>query len=66
MFGRYSNDLRKCQMLTVERETYRRLVNERAQVNPIFSEVRLEEAAIDKLPAQGVPQQFFEGAARMP
>ena len=39
---------------------------ERARVNPIFSQVPLDEAATNALPLNGVPQQFLECAVQMP
>ena len=66
IFGQDSIALRKCQVLTVQREVYRHLATERARVNPIFSQVPLVEAATNALTLDGVPQQFFECAVQMP
>ena len=48
------------------REAYRRLATERARVNSIFSQVPLDEAAIESLPLNGVPQQILDCAVQMP
>ena len=66
IFGEDSSDLRKCQVLTVQREAYRCLATVRARVNPIFSQVPLDEDATNALPLDGVPQQFLECAVQMP
>ena len=66
IFGQDAGDLRKCQLLTVQREAYRSLVTERAQVNDIFSHVPLDEAAANALPLNGVPQQLLECAVQIP
>ena len=66
IFGQDSGDLRKCQLLTVQREAYRCLATERARVNAIFSQVPLDEAATNALPFNGVPQQFLECAVQIP
>ena len=66
IFGQDESDLRKCQLLTVQRETYKALATERARVNDIFSQVPLDEAATNALPVNGVPQQFLECAVQIP
>ena len=66
MFGQDPSDLRKCQTLMVHREAYRRLATARRQVNSIFSQVLLDNDAIDLLPDDGVPQQIWDCAVQMP
>ena len=66
IFGRDADDLRKCQLLTVQREAYKALAAERARVNAIFAEVPVDQAAVNALPLNGVPQQILDCALQMP
>jgi hypothetical protein len=66
IFGSDADDLRKCQLLTVQREAYKALAAERARVNAIFAEVPVDQAAVNALPLNGVPQQLLECAVQMP
>jgi len=66
IFGRDADDLRKCQLLTVQREAYKALAAERARVNAIFAEISVDQAAVNALPLHGVPQQFLDCAVQMP
>ena len=65
IFGRDAGVLRKCQLLTVQREAYKPLATERARVNAIFSHVPLDEAAANALPLDGVPQQLLDCAVQI-
>ena len=66
IFGQNVDDLRKCQLLTVQREVYKALAAERARVNVIFADVPLDQAAVSALPLNGVPQQLLDCAVQMP
>ncbi|CAK0810017.1 unnamed protein product, partial [Prorocentrum cordatum] len=66
IFGQDTDDLRKCQLLTVQREAYKALAAERARVNAIFAEIPVDQAAVNALPPNGVPQQFLDCAVQMP
>ena len=66
IFGQNTDDLRKCQLLTVQREVYKALAAERARVNAIFAEIPMDQAAVNALPLSGVPQQFLDCAVQMP
>ena len=59
-------DLTKCQLLTVSRQAYRTLAEERLRVNPCFVRKTLNQQAVDALPENGVPQQFIDCGAQMP
>ena len=60
IFGQNTDDLRKCQLLTVQREAYKALAAERARVNAIFAEIPVDQAAVNALPFNGVPRQFLD------
>ena len=62
LFGRSPEDVRKCQILKVNRQAYVTLVRERVQVNPVYHDVVLDQAAVAKLPEADVPQQIWECA----
>ena len=66
IFGQNADDLRKCQLLTVQRDAYKALAAERARDNAIFAEVPLDQAAVNALPINGVPQQLLDCAVQMP
>ena len=66
IFGQNADDLRKCQLLTVQGDAYKALAAERARVNAIFAEVPLDQAAVNALPINGVPQQLLDCAVQMP
>ena len=59
-------DLAKCQLLTVSRQAYRTLAEERLRVNSYFGRKILDQQAVDALPENGVPQQFIDCGAQMP
>jgi hypothetical protein len=66
VFGQSIEDLSKCQLLTVSRQEYKTLAQERIRVNSSFARTRLDEEMVDALPENGVPQQFAECAVQMP
>ncbi|CAK0903594.1 unnamed protein product, partial [Prorocentrum cordatum] len=66
IFGRDTDDLRKCQLLTAQCEADKALAAERARVNAIFAKISVGHAAVDALPLNGVPQQFLDCAVQMP
>ena len=66
IFGQSVEDLRKCQILTVRRDSYKTLVEERSQTNPVFAEVPINSAAVEALPREGVPSQIAECAVHVP
>ncbi len=66
VFGQSKEDLSKCQLLTVSRDAYRTLAEERARVNNAFARIPIDRQMVDALPENGVPQQFIECAVQMP
>ena len=58
--------MRKCQLLTVQREAYKALAAERARTNAIFAQVPVDQSAVTALPINGVPQQLLDCAVQMP
>ena len=66
VFGQSKEDLSKCQLLTVSRNEYRILAEERCRVNAAFGRTAIDRQKVDALPEQGVPQQFLDCAVRMP
>ncbi|CAK0869013.1 unnamed protein product, partial [Prorocentrum cordatum] len=66
IFGQDTDDLRKCQLLTAQREAYKALAAQRARVDAIFAEIPVGQAAVNALPLNGVPRQFLDCAAQMP
>ncbi len=60
IFGQDANDLRTCHLLTVQRDAYKALAAERARVDAIFAEVPLDQAAMNALAINGMPQQLFD------
>ena len=65
VFGQDKEDLSKCQVLTVNREAYRILVQERVRVNSAFVNTVIDEEAVERLPEHGVPQQLIECGVQM-
>ena len=61
-----ADDLRKCQLLPVQRDAYKAFAAERARVNAIFAEVPLDETAVHAFPINGVLQQILNCAVQMP
>ena len=66
IFGRDAEDLRKCQLLTVQCEAYKALASERARTNAIFAQVPVDQSAVNALALNGVPQQLLDCAVQMP
>lgn len=66
ILGQNPQDISKCQLLTVNREAYRTLVEERKRVNPTFAYIDIKSAVVDALPENGVPAQLAECAVEMP
>ena len=60
VFGQDKEDLSKCQLLTVSRNAYRTLVEERVRVNSAFVRTTIDHQAVDSLPENGVPQQLIK------
>ena len=59
-FGQSKEDLSKCQLLTVSRNAYKILVEERLRVNNAFARTTIDAQAIETLPENSVPQQLIE------
>jgi hypothetical protein len=66
IFGQSVDDLRKCQLLHVDRDAYETLVKERKKVNPIYANVKIDEAAISAFPENGIPNVIKECACPLP
>ena len=60
VFGQDKEDLSKCQLLTVRRNDYKTLVEERVLVNSAFVRTTIDQQAVESLPENGVPQQLME------
>ena len=64
LFGRSPEQVEKCQILKVIRQAYVALVNvalvkERAQANPVYHDVVLDNVAVADIPEDGVPPQIL-------
>jgi len=66
VFGQDKEDLSKCQLLTVSRNAYKTLAEERVRVNSAFVRTIIDQQAVEALPENGVPQQLIECAVQMP
>ena len=66
LFCKSIDDVAKAQVLFVNREQYRAMVRHRQEVCPTFANTTIDEAAIDKLPDDAVPDVILEGAQAMP
>ena len=66
LFCKSVDDVSRAQMLWVDREQYRFMINHRKKVCPVFAEVTVDEAAIDQLPDNAVPDALIEIAQEMP
>jgi hypothetical protein len=66
VFGQDKEDLSKCQLLTVSRDAYKTLAEERVRVNSAFGRTIIDQQAVEALPENGVPQQLIECAVQMP
>ena len=56
----------KCQLLTVSRNAYKTLVEERVRVNSAFVRTAIDQQAVESLPENGVPQQLIDCGVHMP
>ena len=66
IFCRTIDDVSKAPMLFVDREPYREMVKHRKQVCPTFADIIIDDAAIDELPNNAVPETLLQGAQFMP
>ena len=66
LYCRSVADVRKAQVLMLEREPYKRCLELRRRVCPAFSSIVVCADAAEKLPESGVPQQFVEAAVCVP
>ena len=66
LFCRSLEDVSKAQMLVVDREQFRVLVDHRKRVCPVFAAVIVNETEIARLPDNGVPKSVLDGAHEMP
>ena len=66
IFGQSIEDLRKCQLLQVNRDAYATLLQERASVNATYRNARVDQAAVNSMPINGVPAQILECACAVP
>jgi hypothetical protein len=66
IFGQSIEDLRKCQLLRVNRDAYATLLQERALHNATYANARVDQAAVSSLPIDGVPEQILECACALP
>ena len=68
LFCKSADDVSKAQMLIVNRDNYRKLVEHRQKVSPVFAEqlVRIDAAAVDRLPASAVPGAVAQCAHFVP
>ena len=66
LFCKSIEDVSKAEMLVVNREQYREMVQYRRLVCPTFADVSIDAAAIDALPDEAVPAVLLQGAQAMP
>ena len=66
LFCKTTDDVSKAQILVVNREEYRAMVQHRKQVCPVFATTAIDSAAIDNLPENAVPDILIQGATHMP
>ena len=66
VFGQHKEDLSKCQLLTVSKNAYKTLAEERVCVNSVFARTVIDQQAVEALPENGVPQQLIDCAIHMP
>ena len=66
IFGQSSEDLRKCQLLHVNRDAYVALLQERASYNATYANARVDQTAISSMPISGVPAQILDCACPVP
>ena len=66
LFCRSTEDVSKAQVLIVNREEYRFMVQHRKQVCPVFASIPIDHEAIDNLPENAVPDVLIESANHMP
>ena len=66
LFCKSLDDVSKAQVLVVDREKYRALVQHRKQVCPVFADTSIDEKAVDKLPDGAVPDLLLQSAQAMP
>ena len=66
LFTTSREDVKKAKMLEVPREEYMQCARLRAKVCPAFADTTLsEEAALESLPAAGVPDAFVDAALHL-
>ena len=61
-----ADDVSKAQVLVVDREQYRALVQHRKQVCPVFVDIIINASAIDHLPDSAGPDVVAQSAQAMP
>ena len=66
LFCKSTQDVSKAQVLVVNREQYRAMVQHRKEVCPVFATTVIDSAAIDNLPENAVPDILIQGATHMP
>ena len=66
LFCKSTDDVSKAQILIVNREEYRAMVQHRKEVCPVFATTVIDTAAIDNLPENAVPDILIQGATHMP
>ena len=66
IFCRTIADVSKAPMLFVDREPYREMVKHRKQVCPTFADIIIDDAVINELPNNAVPETLLQGAQAMP
>ena len=66
VFGQNKEQLSKCHVLSVNRDAYKTLAEERVRVNSAFVRTTIDQQAVSNLPVNGVPQQLMECGVHMP
>ncbi len=66
LFCKSIDDVARAQMLVVDREQYRAMVQHRQQVCPTFAKITLDHDAMDQLPSGTVPDFVLQNAQAMP
>ena len=66
LFCKSAEDVSKAQVLVVNREEYRAMVQHKKQVCPVFVTTAIDSDAIDNLPENAVPDILIQSAIHMP
>ena len=66
LFCKSIDDVSRAQMLVVNRQQYRTMVEHRRRVCPVFADLSVDQHAMDQLPENAVPDELLQSAQFMP